>query len=165
MKRELLLLLALPALSACATGPSAFEQRLAAIDAKFKQDMDEIPWKVFRDHGGIDTCARTVAFNRANYDSYCDKFKDRPETQAKIQQVKDDFAKLNPSPSKAEVIKAGNIRTGMTKDEVRLSWGRPYTVNRTVTSSSAHEQWVYGDEYNPKTYLYFDDGILTAWQD
>lgn len=165
MNRGFILLLALPVLSACQTGPSAFEMQLAADRAEFKRKMDDIPWQGFKDRGGIDDCARKIAFNRNKHVAYCDEYKYRAETQAKIQQVKDDFAKLNPSPSKAEVIKSGNITIGMTKNEVRLSWGGPYSVNRTVTTGSSHEQWVYGDEYNSKTYLYFDDGILTAWQD
>lgn len=38
-------------------------------------------------------------------------------------------------------------------------WGKPQTVNRTVTSKGVHEQWVYRGGY-----LYFDNGVLTAIQ-
>lgn len=164
MKR-LILLITILLLPACVVGPSRQEIESEARLSEFKRKLDDIPWKGFLTRGGIDDCARIVAFNRSTYDPYCEKYKDRPETQAKIQQVKDEFVKLNPSPSISEVIKTGKIMTGMSKDEVRMSWGRPYSINRTVTSSSAHEQWVYGDEYNKKTYLYFDNNVLTAWQD
>jgi hypothetical protein len=59
-----------------------------------------------------------------------------------------------------EVVAEKRIRIGMTKEQVRVSWGKPERVNRTVTSRSNHEQWVYGGAY-----LYFDDDILTSFQD
>jgi len=52
------------------------------------------------------------------------------------------------------------ICLGMTAEQVRVSWGNPYDINRTVGSWGSHEQWVYGEKY-----LYFDNGILTSWQD
>lgn len=52
------------------------------------------------------------------------------------------------------------ICIGMTKEEVLLSWDRPKDIHRTVTANSTHEQWIYG-----KQYLYFDNEILTTWQD
>ena len=48
----------------------------------------------------------------------------------------------------------------MTFEQVRASWGEPGDVNRTVTAYGVHSQWVYGS-----VYVYFDDGILTGWQD
>lgn len=58
-------------------------------------------------------------------------------------------------------ILAGKIRLGMTREEVRASWGDPGDINRAAGVGYVHEQWVYSDS----TYLYFDDGILTSWQD
>jgi hypothetical protein len=52
------------------------------------------------------------------------------------------------------------ILIGMTKEMVSESWGKPSSVNRTVTGSFVHEQWIYGE-----TYLYFENGILTSFQD
>ena len=49
---------------------------------------------------------------------------------------------------------------GMTDEMCRLSWGKPKNINRTVTSRTVKEQWVYGDGY----YTYFDNGILTTYQ-
>lgn len=56
------------------------------------------------------------------------------------------------------------IRIGMTKKQVLLSWGQPRDVNRTVGAWGVHEQWVYGSIY-AGNYLYFEDGVLTSWQD
>jgi hypothetical protein len=60
----------------------------------------------------------------------------------------------------AKLILQNKIKIGMTKEMVIESWGKPEHISRTVTASVVHEQWVYGDSY-----LYFDNGILTAWQD
>jgi len=37
------------------------------------------------------------------------------------------------------------IRIGMSKDEVRKSWGEPSTINATTTAAGPREQWVYRD--------------------
>lgn len=55
-----------------------------------------------------------------------------------------------------------NPRLGMTKEQVEASsWGKPEDINRTVSTYSSTEQWVYGGG----RYLYFTDGILTSFQD
>jgi hypothetical protein len=64
-------------------------------------------------------------------------------------------------------IMEGKIAVGMTDDEVRASWGEPRDINRTVTEYGVREQWVYGSYtyISDNTYLYFEDGVLTGWQD
>ena len=54
----------------------------------------------------------------------------------------------------------GKVKIGMTDEQVSLAWGKPNKVNRTIASWGTHEQWVYGN-----TFLYFENGILTALQD
>ena len=61
-------------------------------------------------------------------------------------------------------IAVGTIMIGMTKEQVIASWGRPRDINRTVTRYSTREQWVYG-EFPYSTYIYFENNILTSWQD
>jgi hypothetical protein len=67
-------------------------------------------------------------------------------------------------------IVAGEILLGMTSEQVRLSWGlddfdaEQPRINRTVTRFGSRAQWVFGD-FDDRLYLYFDDDILTAWQD
>lgn len=48
----------------------------------------------------------------------------------------------------------------MTTSMAALSIGSPERINRTVTGYGTKEQWVYGSRY-----LYFDNGVLTAYQD
>jgi len=60
-----------------------------------------------------------------------------------------------------EMIAQGKVAIGMSEAEVRTSWGNPGDVNRSVGSWGVHEQWVYAGRY---AYLYFENGILTSWQ-
>ena len=48
----------------------------------------------------------------------------------------------------------------MSKEMTISSWGKPDDIHKSVGSWGIHEQWVYGHQY-----LYFEDGILTSWQD
>jgi hypothetical protein len=57
-------------------------------------------------------------------------------------------------------ISEGTIQRGLTTEQVVASWGWPYPIRRTVGAWGAHEQWVYGRQY-----LYFENRILTSWQD
>jgi hypothetical protein len=56
-------------------------------------------------------------------------------------------------------ILQAKLKIGMTAEMCKLSWGRPKSINETITSGNKTEQWVYKDNY-----LYFDNGILTAIQ-
>jgi hypothetical protein len=67
--------------------------------------------------------------------------------------------KYKDSEFKPEILKH-KVAIGMTKEMVVDSWGNPEDINRTVGSWGVHEQWVYGH-----TYLYFEDGKLTSFQD
>lgn len=64
--------------------------------------------------------------------------------------------------TRGDILK-GNIRLGMTSEQVRASCGGPNRNNRTVNRFGTREQWVYGSHYKA-TYLYFEDGILMSWQ-
>ena len=61
----------------------------------------------------------------------------------------------------AKKILDHQIWIGMDKEMAHESLGAPIDINRTVTEYSIHEQWVYYSD----VYLYFDNGILTSWQD
>jgi hypothetical protein len=71
-----------------------------------------------------------------------------------------DLTKKYGSQEIAEKIMAKKIWLGMTSAMALESWGKPSDINRSVGSWGVHEQWIYGD-----TYLYFEDGVLTSWQD
>lgn len=61
-----------------------------------------------------------------------------------------------------KAIMEEKVFIGMTKAQVKASWGSPKDINRSVGSWGVHEQWIYGD-FGP--YLYFENGRLTAFQD
>jgi hypothetical protein len=60
----------------------------------------------------------------------------------------------------AQKILAKKIWIGMTTEMALESWGEPDDNNRSVGSWGVHEQWIYDD-----TYVYFENGKLTSWQD
>lgn len=74
----------------------------------------------------------------------------------RIRQIK---AKRWPAHIEQAVLK-GHILIGMSEEQVRMAWGRPDKINRTVTINRTTEQWIYGSS----TYLYFDNGVLTSHQ-
>lgn len=55
------------------------------------------------------------------------------------------------------------IWIGMTSQMTRDSIGHPSDINKSVYSWGVKEQWVYSK--GRYKYLYFDDGILTSWQE
>lgn len=59
-----------------------------------------------------------------------------------------------------EAIGKGKIGIGMTEDQVKAAWGNPSRINRTTTSYGVREQWVY----NMSSYVYLDEGVVTAIQ-
>jgi hypothetical protein len=63
-----------------------------------------------------------------------------------------------------EDILQGYIRQGFSKEQVVLSWGRPDHVNTTRTLVGVHEQWVYGEAPFPKSYVYFENGLVNSWE-
>lgn len=52
------------------------------------------------------------------------------------------------------------IWIGMTREMLIESLGKPNDINRTVTASETHEQFVYLD-----LYVYVENGIVTSYQD
>lgn len=58
-------------------------------------------------------------------------------------------------------IQNHKIWLGMTAEMAKLSWGKPEQINRDVGPWGVHEQWVYGNDQ----YLYFENDVLTSWQD
>lgn len=59
-------------------------------------------------------------------------------------------------------IKTNSFVIGWNSNMVEESIGKPDKINRTVTQSTIHEQWIYNDK---DLYLYFDNDILISFQD
>lgn len=74
----------------------------------------------------------------------------------------DDPTRLYPKWSQRtwNAIKEYKIYIGMTKEMVLMSWGEPKKINKTILASGVSEQWVYSLD----SYVYFDDGVVSAIQ-
>ncbi|MDE6485103.1 MAG: hypothetical protein K2L14_06900 [Duncaniella sp.] len=59
-----------------------------------------------------------------------------------------------------ENIIDGKVAAGMTRDECRLSLGKPASVDRIPGSSYLYERWAYDNGI----YLIFEDGVLTQFR-
>lgn len=62
-----------------------------------------------------------------------------------------------------EAIAKHQIYVGMTAEQVRLAWGKPYKINSTIMGHGTHEQWVMHDSIGSDL-VYFEDGIMTSLQ-
>jgi len=59
-----------------------------------------------------------------------------------------------------KLVVEGKIRLGMISEQAKAAWGEPKNINESVGTWGVHEQWVYDSHY-----LYFENGVLTNWQD
>jgi DNA integrity scanning protein DisA with diadenylate cyclase activity len=87
----------------------------------------------------------------------------KAEQFKKLEEDNPKFARLIKKYGKATAarIMAKDIWIGMTSEMAQDALGKPGDINRSTFSWGVHEQWVYS---NGK-YLYFEDGVLTSWQD
>jgi hypothetical protein len=69
------------------------------------------------------------------------------------------LAKPWPEEIKRAVLEK-QVQIGMTTEQVTAAWGRPVSINETITATTRDEQWVYPGS----TYLYFKKGTLTTIQ-
>ena len=65
---------------------------------------------------------------------------------------------------------SAGLRVGMSQDEVTSHpvWGYPDDSNTTSTQYGVREQWIYETDLEnefERTYIYFENGVLTAIQD
>lgn len=57
-------------------------------------------------------------------------------------------------------IKQSEAVVGMPKAVLKMSWGQPQTVNKTITQFGVSEQWVYGSG----NYVYLKGDVVTSMQ-
>ena len=99
-------------------------------------------------------------FAISSYSQERDYYKEKFEFEERLQ--KEQFLQWYKERQEQERIQQNwkKILLGITKERVISLVGKPDQINRTIGEWGVHEQWVYG-----RTYLYFENGILTAWQD
>ena len=65
-----------------------------------------------------------------------------------------------------KAVDTSYLRVGMTIDQVKDVVRFPTRVNKSTDAYGHSEQWVYeGGEYGTDYYLYFDNGLLSGWQE
>ena len=110
---------------------------------------------------GIDTSSREVILGWVEESN---GIRRSTKTKEEMRNLLNDLSKtLWPIRIQEDVLK-GYIRQGFTREQVVLSWGRPDHVNTTQTLVGVHEQWVYGEPPFPKSYVYFENGLVKSWE-
>lgn len=57
-------------------------------------------------------------------------------------------------------VDARKVAVGMTAEQARLAWGKPETINNTITQAGRSEQWVYSLDQ----ILYVENGVVRSMQ-
>lgn len=123
-------------------------------------------WRVFPDRPHmIDACALKIAHEvevdpSTGWPAYCNSFKDTAPVLERVEDVKNQLSAMKLPASQRRKLAEGKIWIGATAQMALLSWGRPESINRTITSGGASEQWVYPS----RNYLYVTNGRVTGIQ-
>lgn len=56
------------------------------------------------------------------------------------------------------------LRRGMTEEQVIAAIGFPGETRSSTGSWGVHEQWIYGGLIGIMQFFYFENGVLTSWQ-
>jgi len=80
------------------------------------------------------------------------------------EQARREYVQTHDRPAHVEeAIMKEKIVVGMSKEDVRMSWGRPGSINNSYHEGLGSEsQWCYGGSYGMQC-LYFEGGRLTGW--
>lgn len=73
-------------------------------------------------------------------------------------------AERRAQPRFEKAIELREVLIGMTREQVRRSWGEPGKVNSTIRAGGTSEQWVYRWPQGATSYLYFEGDRLTTIQ-
>ncbi len=93
---------------------------------------------------------------------------EQQQARYELTQKMNDFVAQHSTEKNKQLIRDGKIAIGMNTVEVLVSIGRPKDKNKTTGAWGEHEQWIYGyynSSLQPMRFLYFENGILTSWQD
>ncbi|MBK7683660.1 MAG: hypothetical protein IPJ26_14855 [Bacteroidetes bacterium] len=88
--------------------------------------------------------------------------KERVKTKGEADELEKVFI-LKYGKTTYERLRKGEYWLGMTDDMALISLGMPAKQNRTIGRWGVHEQWVYS--VYDRLYLYFENGVLTSYQD
>ena len=64
-----------------------------------------------------------------------------------------------------QLVRDHKLKVGMTKEMVLLSWGNPVDI-RPQSPKNVQEKWIYSTSRSDKSaYAYFENDILTGWEE
>jgi hypothetical protein len=64
-------------------------------------------------------------------------------------------------PEMRDFIERQEVRRGMTRREVSMSWGLPDKINSVPGPAGALEEWIY---FERRMHVFLDNGTVTNWQ-
>jgi hypothetical protein len=132
-------------------------------DVQFTGKVTVTPLKLtfYEVNYGMNTTIREEIFG---WVEEADGIRRHTKTKDEMRTLLKDLSKtMWPLPIQEDILK-GYIRHGFTREQVVLSWGRPDHVNTKSTLVGVHEQWVYGEPPFPKSYVYFENGVVKNWE-
>jgi hypothetical protein len=114
----------------------------------------------------LENCAMKLARDpdyqsSTDWPAYCNTFRHTLEVQAATAEVRQKLDELDLPAEEKQMVMDRIIWIGAPKEALRLSWGMPEDINRTVTRSLTREQWVY----SRGRYIYIENGEIVAVQD
>lgn len=86
--------------------------------------------------------------------------KEKEREKAKVIKERNDRIKTKYGQAVLDRLQSEGLYIGMPEGLVREYLGEPRTINRTVTTNGASEQWVYNNRY-----CYIENGKLTSFQE
>jgi hypothetical protein len=123
--------------------------QMAAIEKRISE-LPPIPWGTCPEHLGIAALSGRLEKVRAPMRQALEQERRRREhaleqerlRQAQERRRQEISAKPWPEKIKRAVLEK-QIEIGMTSEQVTASWGRPQSINETITATSRQEQWTY----------------------
>ena len=103
---------------------------------------------------------KLLAEKQKNIDDRIAAQKERERQEELVRQIRKEQILKKYNSKYGPLIANGQICLKMTKDMCIDAWGQPISINTTTVEGLTLEQWVYG----LGTYVYFENGIITAIQ-
>ena len=78
---------------------------------------------------------------------------------------REEYVKRHPfldAETKAYIL-AGRLKIGMSKEQVKAVLGYPHEETKMYLPGMVIDHWIY--KYWGQKFLFFENGILTAWQE
>ena len=97
----------------------------------------------------VGPCFRDIEFANTHQDN------EQQESTERLEQMTEKYGEED-----GELIAQGKVKIGMTTEMCKDAWGEPVSVNKTMGPWGSNEKWTY----KKGAYLYFEDGILSSFQ-